>query len=99
MNFVGTVSPITGGVEFIGGNRINVIGAVPESINTRFFEPAPSVADALSGVDLTFPNRLFPEEPIHPMRRGPSADPTWTAPRISGAGKPRAADPGKSELA
>lgn len=63
------------------------------------FRTGPSVADVLSGADLTFPNRLFPEEPIHPMRSGHSAGPTWTAPRISGAGKPRAADPEKSELA
>ncbi len=58
-----TVSPITSLVENIGGDRIELVGLVPEGTNSHTFEPSPSVAAALVDADLFVANGLFLEQP------------------------------------
>lgn len=63
LNVVSTVSPITNIIYNIGGDRINLIGIVPEGVNSHTFEPAPSDAIKLAQADLIFVNGLSLEEP------------------------------------
>lgn len=63
LNVVSTVSPITNLIYNIGGDRINLIGIVPEGVNSHTFEPAPSDAKKLAEADLIFVNGLHLEEP------------------------------------
>lgn len=63
LKVVTTVSPITNIVYNIGGDRINLIGIVPEGVNSHTFEPAPSDAQRLAQADLIFVNGLKLEEP------------------------------------
>ena len=67
LKVVTTVSPITSIVENIGGTKIALEGVVPEGVNSHTFEPAPSVAAALSRADLIVLNGLFLEEPTLEM--------------------------------
>lgn len=60
---VTTVSPITNIAENIGGDRIRLVGIVPEGVNSHTFEPAPSDAEILSEADIIFVNGLQLEEP------------------------------------
>jgi ABC-type Zn uptake system ZnuABC Zn-binding protein ZnuA len=60
---VTTVSPITNIAENIGGDRIRLVGIVPEGVNSHTFEPAPSDAETLSDADIIFVNGLQLEEP------------------------------------
>ena len=59
-----SVSPITNLVQNVGGEDIRLIGLVPEGSDSHTFEPAPSVARALSEADLVFVNGVGLEEPI-----------------------------------
>ncbi len=63
LNVVTTVSPITNIVYNVGGDRIGLIGIVPEGVNSHTFEPAPSDAQRLAQADLIFINGLKLEEP------------------------------------
>lgn len=63
LNVVTTVSPITNIVYNIGGDRVHLIGIVPEGVNSHTFEPAPSDAQRLAQADLIFVNGLKLEEP------------------------------------
>lgn len=63
LNVVSTISPITNVIYNIGGDRINLIGIVPEGVNSHTFEPAPSDAKKLAVADLIFINGLSLEEP------------------------------------
>lgn len=67
LNIVTTVSPITSIVYNIGGDRINLIGIVPEGVNSHTFEPAPSDAKTLAEADLIFINGLNLEEPTREL--------------------------------
>jgi ABC-type Zn uptake system ZnuABC Zn-binding protein ZnuA len=58
-----TVSPIANIVANIGGEHIEVIGIVPEGVNSHTFEPAPSDARRLVNADLIIVNGLDLEEP------------------------------------
>jgi ABC-type Zn uptake system ZnuABC Zn-binding protein ZnuA len=58
-----TVAPIANIVANIGGEHIEVIGLVPEGINSHTFEPAPSDARRLAQADLIIVNGLNLEEP------------------------------------
>ena len=58
-----TVAPITSIVSNIGGERVRITGIVPEGTNSHTFEPKPSVAELLSGLDVLFINGLKLEEP------------------------------------
>lgn len=64
LNVVTTVSPITNIVENIGGDRINLIGLVPEGVNSHTFEPVPSDIIKLNNADLVIINGLFLEDNI-----------------------------------
>lgn len=58
-----TVAPITSIVANIGGDRVTITGIVPEGTNSHTFEPKPSVAELLSGLDVLYVNGLKLEEP------------------------------------
>ena len=58
-----TVAPITSIAANIGGDRVKITGIVPEGTNSHTFEPKPSVAELLSGLDVLFVNGLRLEEP------------------------------------
>jgi ABC-type Zn uptake system ZnuABC Zn-binding protein ZnuA len=58
-----TVAPITSIVANIGGDRVKITGIVPEGTNSHTFEPRPSVAELLSGLDVLYVNGLKLEEP------------------------------------
>jgi ABC-type Zn uptake system ZnuABC Zn-binding protein ZnuA len=60
---VTTVSPITNIAQNIGGERIDLVGIVPEGTNSHTFEPAPSDAQAFADADIVFVNGLHLEEP------------------------------------
>jgi ABC-type Zn uptake system ZnuABC Zn-binding protein ZnuA len=60
---VATVSPITNLVENVGGDQVDLVGLVPEGVNSHTFEPAPSDARILADSDLIFMNGLHLEEP------------------------------------
>lgn len=63
LQVVTTVSPIANIIYNIGGDRINLVGIVPEGTNSHTFEPAPSDAKLLAQADLIFVNGLKLEEP------------------------------------
>lgn len=63
LNVVSTVSPITNIIHNIGGDQIELVGIVPEGVNSHTFEPAPSDARALATADLIILNGLNLEEP------------------------------------
>ncbi len=63
LTVVTTVSPLTNIAYNIGGDHINLIGIVPEGVNSHTFEPAPSDAKILAEADLIFINGLKLEEP------------------------------------
>lgn len=63
LRVVTTVSPITSIVANVGGERIHVIGIVPEGTNSHTFEPAPSDAAVVADADIVFLNGLHLEEP------------------------------------
>jgi ABC-type Zn uptake system ZnuABC Zn-binding protein ZnuA len=67
LRVVTTVAPITNIVQNVGGQRIEVIGIVPEGTNSHTFEPAPSDAAALSEADVVFINGLHLEEPTREL--------------------------------
>ena len=58
-----TVAPITSLAANIGGDRVKITGIVPEGTNSHTFEPKPSVAELLAGLDVLFVNGLGLEEP------------------------------------
>ena len=64
-----TVAPITSIASSIGGDRVAITGIVPEGTNSHTFEPKPSVAELLSGLDLLFVNGLELEEPTQELAR------------------------------
>jgi ABC-type Zn uptake system ZnuABC Zn-binding protein ZnuA len=63
LNVVTTVAPIANIIYNMGGDRINLVGIVPEGVNSHTFEPAPSDARVLAQADLIFVNGLDLEEP------------------------------------
>ncbi len=58
-----TVAPITNIAANIGGDKVTITGIVPEGTNSHTFEPKPSVAELLTGLDVLFVNGLKLEEP------------------------------------
>ena len=58
-----TVAPITSIAANIGGNKVRIVGIVPEGTNSHTFEPAPQVAALLSDADVVLVNGLQLEEP------------------------------------
>ena len=60
---VTTVAPITNIVSNIAGDRMRVIGLVPEGTNSHTFEPRPSDGELLAEADLILVNGLSLEVP------------------------------------
>lgn len=52
LNVVTSVAPITNIVQNIGGDKINLIGLVPEGVNSHTFELVPSDAIKINDADL-----------------------------------------------
>ncbi|MDQ3306501.1 MAG: metal ABC transporter substrate-binding protein [Actinomycetota bacterium] len=69
-----TVAPITSIVANIAGDRADITGIVPEGTNSHTFEPRPSVAELLSGVDVVYLNGLGLEEPTKELAEANLAD-------------------------
>jgi len=69
-----TVAPITSIVANIGGDRVQITGIVPEGTNSHTFEPKPSVAELLSGLDVLYVNGLKLEEPTKDLAEENLAD-------------------------
>lgn len=63
LRIVATVSPITNVVYNIVGEHAELVGIVPEGVNSHTYEPAPSDARQLAQADLIFLNGLKLEEP------------------------------------
>ncbi|MBX3001133.1 MAG: zinc ABC transporter substrate-binding protein [Caldilineaceae bacterium] len=74
LQVVTTVSPIANIVANIGGDHIDVIGIVPEGVNSHTFEPAPSDARRLADADLIIVNGLDLEEPTIRMAEANKRD-------------------------
>lgn len=64
---VTTVAPITSIAANIGGDRITLVGMVPEGTNSHTFEPPPSAAEVLSKADIVFINGLKLEDPTREL--------------------------------
>lgn len=64
LNVVTSVAPITDIVKNIGGERINLIGLVPEGVNSHTFEPVPSDAIKINNADLVMIDGLNLETSI-----------------------------------
>lgn len=63
LRIVSTVSPVTNVIYNIAGERAEIVGIVPEGVNSHTYEPAPSDARQLANADLIFINGLKLEEP------------------------------------
>lgn len=74
LNVVSTVSPVTNLIYNIGGDRIRLVGIVPEGVNSHTFEPAPSDARLLAEADIIFINGLALEEPTLRLAEANKAD-------------------------
>lgn len=64
---VTTVAPITNIVSNIAGDRVRVVGVIPEGTDSHTFEPRPSDADLLAQADLILVNGLNLETPTQKM--------------------------------
>jgi ABC-type Zn uptake system ZnuABC Zn-binding protein ZnuA len=69
LQVVTTVAPITSIVENVAGDRIRLVGIIPEGINSHTFEPIPSDSKLLSGADLIILNGLDLETPTLKLAR------------------------------
>ena len=62
LSVITSVSPITNIVKNVGGDKINLIGIVPEGVNSHTFELVPSDQIKLNNADLVIINGLSLEE-------------------------------------
>jgi ABC-type Zn uptake system ZnuABC Zn-binding protein ZnuA len=69
-----TVAPLTSIVAGIVGDRAAITGIVPEGTNSHTFEPRPSVAELLAGVDVVYLNGLDLEVPTRELARANLSD-------------------------
>ena len=76
LRIVTTVSPITNIVYNIAGDRAEIVGIVPEGVNSHTFEPAPSDARRLADADIIFVNGLKLEEPTLKLAEANAGDGT-----------------------
>lgn len=67
LKVVTTVAPITSIVRNIGGDKIDLVGIVPEGTDSHTFEPAPADARLLAEADLVIVNGLHLEEPTEKL--------------------------------
>jgi ABC-type Zn uptake system ZnuABC Zn-binding protein ZnuA len=61
---VTTVSPLRNIVENVGGDRVTVVGLVPEGTNSHTYEPPPSAVKEIAQADVIVINGLKLELPI-----------------------------------
>ena len=73
---VTTVAPITNIVSNIAGDRLRVVGMVPEGTNSHTFEPRPSDGELLAQADLVLVNGLSLEVPSIEMAKAVKPDDT-----------------------
>ena len=64
LTVVTSVSPITSLVESVAGNRGEIVGLIPEGVDSHTFEPSPSDVRALAQADLVIVNGLHLETRI-----------------------------------
>jgi ABC-type Zn uptake system ZnuABC Zn-binding protein ZnuA len=64
LRVVTTVAPLTSIISSVGGDRIKLVGLVPEGTNSHTFEPPPSASALLADADVIFINGLHLEDPI-----------------------------------
>ena len=76
LRIVTTVSPITNIAYNIAGDRAEIVGIVPEGVNSHTFEPAPSDARRLADADIIFINGLKLEEPTLKLAEANAGDGT-----------------------
>lgn len=69
LNVVSSVAPLVNIVFNIGGDKINLVGVIPEGTDSHTFEPAPSDAVKLAKGDLIFVNGLDLETPTTKLAR------------------------------
>ena len=60
---VTTVAPLRNIVENVGGDRVSVVGLVPEGVNSHTFDPPPSAVGEIERADLIVINGLNLELP------------------------------------
>jgi ABC-type Zn uptake system ZnuABC Zn-binding protein ZnuA len=58
-----SVAPITDIVKNVAGNVADVVGMIPEGVDSHTFEPTPDTAKTLSNADVIFLNGLDLEDP------------------------------------
>jgi ABC-type Zn uptake system ZnuABC Zn-binding protein ZnuA len=63
LNVVTTVAPITSIVENVAGDKIRLVGIIPEGMNSHTFEPVPSDVKLIANADLLIANGLELETP------------------------------------
>jgi ABC-type Zn uptake system ZnuABC Zn-binding protein ZnuA len=63
LHVVTTVAPITSIVENIAGDKIRLVGIIPEGMNSHTFEPVPSDVKLIADADLIIANGLDLETP------------------------------------
>ncbi len=76
LRVVTTVSPLVNIIYNVGGERISVLGIVPEGVNSHTFEPAPDDARKLAEADIIFVNGLNLEEPTIKLAEAHKRDDT-----------------------
>jgi ABC-type Zn uptake system ZnuABC Zn-binding protein ZnuA len=73
---VTTVAPLTSITAAIAGDRLKVVGLVPEGTNSHTFEPPPSAAEVLTKADLIVVNGLKLEDPTAELAQENKPDDT-----------------------
>lgn len=63
LSVVSTVAPVVNIIYNMGGDKIDLVGIIPEGTDSHTFEPAPSDAVKLTKADLIFVNGLDLEAP------------------------------------
>lgn len=63
LTVVSTVAPVVNIIYNMGGDKIDLVGIIPEGTDSHTFEPAPSDAVKLAKADLIFVNGLDLEAP------------------------------------
>ena len=73
---VTTVAPLRNIIEEVGGDRIEVVGLVPEGVNSHTYDPPPSAVGEIENADLIVINGLNLELPTLELAEANRADNT-----------------------
>ena len=74
LRVVTTVAPLRSIVENVGGERVLVVGLVPEGVNSHTYDPPPSAAADIARADLIVLNGLNLELPALELAQANRAD-------------------------